>query len=75
MKIDQNMLNHLLKMNDEQLGEVIRKIATESGIDPKQLGLNPESISDIRRALGSATAQDMEQLNSVYQSYRQNRNH
>ena len=73
MKLDQNMLNMLLKMNDDQLGDVIKKIASEAGIDPTQLGLNPENVSQIRNALSNATTQDMEQLNNIYQSYRKNK--
>ncbi len=73
MQIDQKMLNRLLMMNDEQLGEVIKTIAAEAGIDPLSLGLNPENIASIRQALGSATQSDLEHLNTVYDSYRQNR--
>lgn len=73
MQIDQKMLNRLLAMNDEQLGDVIKNIATEAGIDPAQLGLNPQNINSIRQALGGATEQDLQQLNAVYDSYKQNR--
>ena len=73
MQLDKKMLDRLLTMNDEQLGNLIRSIAAESGIDPAALGLNPENISDIRNALGGATDQDIQQLNTVYQAYRQNR--
>ncbi len=71
MQIDQKMLNRLLNMNDEQLGAMIAKIAGESGIDPTMLGLNPQSIQSIRAALGSATDADLQQLNAVYDSYKQ----
>lgn len=73
MQIDKRMLDRLLTMNDEQLGDLIKNIATEAGIDPLQLGLNPDNINSIRQALGSATDQDIEQLNTVYSSYKQNR--
>ena len=73
MQIDQKTLQRLLSMNDRQLQEVIQKIAAEAGIDPTQLGLNPASITNIRQALGSATDQDLIQLNEVYQAYRQNK--
>lgn len=73
MQIDQKMLNRLLTMDDKQLGEIIQTIATEAGIDPTMLGLNPENIQSIRQALGSATDQDLEQLNAVYNTYRQNK--
>lgn len=70
MQIDQRMLNRLLSMNDAQLGEVIRTVAAESGIDPARLGINPESITSIRAALGSATEADLAQFNALYESYR-----
>lgn len=73
MQIDKRMLDRLLTMNDEQLGDLIKNIASEAGIDPNQLGLNPDNINSIRQALGSATDSDIEQLNTVYSSYKQNR--
>ena len=73
MQIDQKMLNRILTMNDEQLAELIKTIAAEAGIDPAMLGLNPNNVAQIRQALGSATQEDLQQLNSVYDSYRQNR--
>ena len=53
MQIDERMLKKLLAMNDEQLGQMIQKIAAESGIDPAQLGINPQNIESVRSALGS----------------------
>ena len=73
MQIDKRMLDRLLTMNDEQLGDLIKNIASEAGIDPNQLGLNPDNINSIRQALGSATDRDIEQLNTLYSSYKQNR--
>ncbi len=73
MQIDQKMLNRLLTMDDKQLGDIIQTIATEAGIDPTLLGLNPQNIQSIRQALGSATDRDLEQLNAVYNTYKQNK--
>lgn len=73
MQLDQKMLNRLLAMNDEQLGALIGQIATEAGIDPAELGLQPQNIAAIRQALGNATDADLEKLNRVYEEYRQNR--
>ena len=73
MQIDQKMLNRLLTMNDDQLGNLIREIANEAGIDPSSLGLNPQNIADLRRALGSATEDDMQKMNAVYEEYRRQR--
>ncbi|MBQ9131911.1 MAG: hypothetical protein IJX62_05530 [Clostridia bacterium] len=73
MQLDKRMLEKLLTMNDEQLAEVIRQIAAETGIDPAQLGLNPQNIQSIRQALGMATDEDLKQLNAVYDNYKQSR--
>ena len=73
MQIDQKMLNRLLTMNDEQLGNLIQEIAEEAGIDPTALGLNPQNIADVRRALGNATDTDLQNLNTVYEEYRRQR--
>ena len=73
MQIDQKMLNRLLTMNDEQLGNLIQEIAKEAGIDPSMLGLNPQNIADVRNALGNATDGDLEKLNAVYEEYRRQR--
>lgn len=73
MQIDQKTLNKLLSMNDAQLGDVLQKIAAEAGIDPLALGLNPENIDSVRRALGSVSEAELAQLNEVYQGYRNQR--
>ena len=73
MQLDQKMLNRLLAMNDEQLGALIGQIASEAGIDPAELGLQPQNIASIRQALGNATDADLEKLNRVYEDYRQKR--
>ena len=72
MQLDQKMLNRLLSLNDQQLGALIEQIARESGIDPAQLGIQPDNIAGIRQALGSATDADVEKLNQMYADYRRN---
>ena len=73
MQLDKKMLERLLNMNDEQLAEVIRQIAAETGIDPSALGLNPENIQSLRLALGMASSEDLQNLNLIYNDYKQNR--
>ena len=72
MQLDQKMLSRLLTLNDQQLGALIEQIARESGIDPAQLGIQPDNIASIRRALSSATDADVEKLNQMYAEYRRN---
>ena len=70
MQIDTRMLKRLLAMNDEQLGQMIQKIAAESGIDPAQLGINPQNIESVRSALGSIGEDELEGINRLYEDYR-----
>lgn len=70
MQIDERMLKRLLAMNDEQLGQMIQKIAAESGIDPAQLGINPQNIQSVRSALGSIGDDELEGINRLYDDYR-----
>ena len=71
MQLDQKTLAALLAMNDDQLGAVIQKIARDAGIDPAILGINPEQVESIRRALGSVTDRDLDALNELYRGYKQ----
>lgn len=73
MQIDERMLKKLLAMNDEQLGQMIQKIAAETGIDPAQLGINPQSIESVRSALGSIGEDELEGINRLYEDYRRGR--
>lgn len=73
MQIDERMLKRLLAMNDEQLGQMIQKIAVETGIDPAQLGINPQSIESVRSALGSISEDELEGINRLYEDYRRNK--
>ena len=73
MQIDERMLKRLLAMNDEQLGQMIQKIAVETGIDPAQLGINPQSIESVRSALGSIGENELEGINRLYEDYRRNK--
>jgi ribosome recycling factor len=71
MQLDRKKLDRLLGMNDEQLSALVQSIAKESGIDPSALGLNPNNIQSIRQALGSATDEDLKELDKICNSYRQ----
>ena len=73
MQLDQKMLNRLLSMDDEHLAQLIQSVAIEAGIDPAQIGLTQQNLADIRQALGVASEQDLQQINDIYQAYRQNR--
>ncbi len=73
MNLDRRMLDRILTMDDTQLGALVQSIAREAGINPADLGLQPDNIQSIRQVLGSATDSDMEQFSRVYDDYRKNR--
>lgn len=66
MQIDRRALDGLLKLNDKQLLAMINRLATQSGIDPTQFNIDPQSVSSIRSALSGATDQ---QLNEIVEQY------
>ena len=70
MQIDERMLKKLLAMDDAQLGMMIQRIAAESGIDPAELGINPQNIESVRSALGSIGEDELEGINRLYEDYR-----
>ena len=73
MQLDSRMLNQILTMNDEQLTSLINEIAKEAGIPPSQLGLNPQNIAGLRKALGGATTEDIQKMGCIYEEYRRQR--
>ena len=70
MQLDRRMLERLLALDDKQLESVIKKVASQAGIDPTQLGLNPENIQSIRRAMGDADPEDLQRFQQIYDAYR-----
>lgn len=72
MQIDRKSLEKLLTLNDRQLGMMIKKIASESGIDPAALNINTNDIASVRRALSGATDEDIKMITQQYEDYRKN---
>jgi hypothetical protein len=69
MEIKRENIDKLLSLSDWQLKMIIQKIANESGIDPSQFNIDTSSIESIRRAL--STASD-EELKAVAEQYERN---
>lgn len=67
MEIKRENIDKLLSLNDWQLKMIIQKIANESGIDPSQFNIDTSSIESIRRALSSATDEDLMQIAKQYE--------
>ncbi len=70
MQINRDSIDKLLSMNDAQLKMIIRHLAAQSGIDPAQFNMDTNSIESIRRALSSATDED---LRSIAEQYERNK--
>ena len=70
MQIDRSALEKLLTLNDRQLKAIIQKLANDSGIDPKEFHMDTESIESIRRALRTATDEDLKRVAEQYEANR-----
>ena len=73
MQIDRQALEKLLSMNDRQLKTVITHLATQIGIDPAEFNIDPRSIESIRRALSTASDEDLKRVAEQYDANRNKR--
>lgn len=71
MQIDREAIDKLLTLNDRQLKHIIQRLVAESGIDPAQFNIDPQSIASIRSALSGASDED---LRLVAEQYEANKN-
>lgn len=67
MEIKRENIDKLLSLNDWQLKMIIQKIANDSGIDPSQFNIDTSSIDSIRRALSTASDEDLKQIAEQYE--------
>ena len=58
MMLDKKAVNMLLTLDDARLAMVIKKIASDAGIDTTNLKIGASEIAGIRAALSSATDRD-----------------
>ena len=73
MEIKRENVNKLLSLSDWQLKMIIQKIAAESGIEPSQFNIDTNSIESIRRALSSASDEDLKQIAEQYEQNQRNK--
>ena len=59
MKLDKRAIDRLLALNDEQLREIITRLAGENGIDLSGVTLRADDIAGVRQALRFATDEDI----------------
>ena len=72
MQIDRKSLEKLLTLNDRQLGAMINKIASQSGLDLSSFNVNPSDIASVRRALSTATDEDIRRITEQYSEAKKN---
>lgn len=68
MQINRDNIDKLLSMNDRQLKMIIQRLAAQSGIDPAQFNMDTSSIESIRRALSTATDEDLRRVAEQYEN-------
>ena len=68
MQIDRKMLDSLLSLNDRQLQTLFVRLISESGIDPAQFNINPQSVQSIRSAISNATDEDLTKIAEQYEA-------
>ena len=73
MEIKRENIDKLLSLSDWQLKMIIQKIANESGIDPHQFNIDTNSIESIRRALSSASDEDLKKIAEQYEQNQKNK--
>ncbi|MGI6166717.1 MAG: hypothetical protein ACOYIA_01090 [Eubacteriales bacterium] len=59
MQLDRNAVERLLEMNDTQLKFLIKKLATEAGLDLSAFNISTNDISSLRNALARASDEDI----------------
>jgi hypothetical protein len=59
MKLDKRAVERLLMLNDEQLRQVLLRLAGENGIDLSGVTLRADDIAGVRQALRMATDADI----------------
>lgn len=67
MQIDRKALEGLLSLNDRQLVAIINRLASQSGIDPSEYNIDPNSVSSIRSAIRGASDEDLNKIVTQFQ--------
>lgn len=62
MQIDRNALQKLLSLSDKQLETVIRKLATDYGLDLSALNISTDNLKNLRTALQNVTDEDLKAI-------------
>lgn len=70
MMLDKKSMELLLRLGDDGLVAVIKKLASEAGLDPNSINPSKEQINGIRAALSTATDDDIKRASEMIQSFK-----
>ena len=73
MQLDKKTLEKMLALDDASLTAVIRSLADSSGLDLSTFQISPNDINSIRRALSSATDEDLRLATEQLRDFRRNK--
>ena len=73
MQLDRRTLQKMLSLSDEQLTNVIRSLAENSGLDLADFRISPNDINSIRTALSGATDEDLKRATDQLRDFRRNK--
>ncbi len=70
MILDKNSVELLLRLGDDQLISVIKRLAASAGVDVSTLQITPTQLAGIRQALSIATDEDLRQASELLQNFK-----
>lgn len=69
MTLDKNTLDMILKLPDDQLIMIIKKLAKEKGINIGDLNIGKDQLSALRHALSGASNADIARATEILRGY------
>ena len=70
MTLDKKSVELLLRLSDDQLAMVIKKLAADAGIDTNSLNITKAQIQSIRQALSVATDDDLQRAGDILKNFK-----
>ena len=72
--LDKRSIDMLLSLDDAKLTAVIKKLASDAGIDPSTINVGRDQLVGIRKALSSATDIDIARAGELLKSFQKEKN-
>ncbi len=70
MMLDKNSVELLLRLGDDQLISVIKRLAAGAGVDVSNMQITPTQLAGIRQALSLATDDDLRRASELLQNFK-----